>query len=130
MRKLIIWLLLIFVWLSGFVSAQAFASEVQYDLNSTVRGNQQMAVEMVDLHSMNRSDDIPAKPIESIDQYLNRMRMRRDDMQYQACLERMRHNAVPAEESNTISACVPPDYSVPEFQKYSEWNGTIMGGLA
>lgn len=122
MRKLLIFSLLL--------SSPAYASEVNYDLNSTVRGNQQVAVEMVDLHSMNWSDDIPAKPTESIDMYLDRMRMRRDDMQYQACLERMKFKAVEAGQSNAISACVPPDYSVPEFQKYAEWNGTIMGGLA
>lgn len=120
-------LILLFLSLCGV----AEASEAQYDLNATVRGNQQVAVETVDLHqSMNWPDDVASKPVESIDMYLDRMRMRRDDMQYQACLERMKFKAVEADKSNSISACVPPDYSVPEFQKYSEWNGTITGGLA
>lgn len=122
MRKLIL--------LSLLICSPVHASEAKYDLNSTTRGNPQMAVETVRLDSMNWADDIPAKPAESIDMYLDRMRMRRDDMQYQACLERMKFKAVEADKSNSISACVPPDYSVPDFQKYSEWNGTVMGGLA
>lgn len=66
-----------------------------------------------------------AHATESVDQYLDRMRMRRDSLQYQACLERQRVSISDSDKSNAVSACVPPDYSTEqEAWKSGEWKGT------
>jgi hypothetical protein len=117
------------IYLLGFLAGRATAGEAKYDLNTTTRGNQQLAIETVNYQSMNWADDTPAKPTESVDQYLDRMRMRRDDLHYQACIEKMKMSLVDSTETKQVSACVPPDYSVKEFQNYKEWNGTVAGGV-
>lgn len=86
MRKVAIWLLLIFVWMSGFVAAKAFARE-------------------------------------SIDQYLDRMRMRRDSQSFRECLEKVK--SIKQEGGEDVSACVPPDYNTQQEAWFSgEWEGT------
>jgi len=89
--KLGIYLLIAFIWLSGFMTAKCFAAE-------------------------------------SVDQYLDRMRMRRDSVDYQACLENLKYTKADSSQSNNITACVPPDYNTEqEAWRSGEWQGTVMG---
>lgn len=62
---------------------------------------------------------------ESVDQYLDRMRMRRDSVAYQDCLKRMKEG-VSGGHDNAVSACVPPDYNTQQEAWVSgEWDGTV-----
>lgn len=63
---------------------------------------------------------------ESVDQYLDRMRMRRDSVAYQVCLDRAMQEKSYANSAYQMSACVPPDYNTQQEAWVSgEWDGTV-----
>ena len=62
---------------------------------------------------------------ESVDQYLDRMRMRRDSKAFQQCLEYAKTHCTESTSLSDVSACVPPDYGTKQEAWVSgEWNGT------
>lgn len=60
---------------------------------------------------------------ESVDQYLDRMRMRRDNASFQKCTDELIKRQMSGEEN--VGFCVPPDYATDqEAWRSGEWTGT------
>lgn len=66
-----------------------------------------------------------AHATESVDQFIDRMRMRRDSVPFQNCLREIRLKAEAEGTKPNVDACVPPDYGTEqEAWKSGEWVGT------
>ena len=64
-----------------------------------------------------------ARATETVDQYLDRMRMRRDSPSFRACTEDLIKRQMAGEEN--VGFCVPPDYNTEqEAWRSGEWQGT------